>query len=406
MINYKILKEQIQNNPKEADKILKETYHAEGIDNVSIKGITEAWLGREAANDPQAINYAFAQGVAGRVPSTLITEADGSSVLPSHFSNISGWLGSVGGLVQAAILRGYEDTEFEASKIIPSYPVYTNEQKLIRSYIDGRSAEVEVGEPVPTVGLKEAYVSTPRLKRYGTSCKINTETIMMDLSGTVVENAAKCGWNVGYEKEQKLLRTIWGIDNTYSRNGSTSNTYVVSGGAFANKLDQQIVDWTAINNLWLLLLQNKQPENNLPMSIPLSEATVWVMPFKYQDTQHLLRSTTVYAGTSSGVLAGQYARQGDNPLVDKGIKLMGQSIMSYNILTVDGSVDTTKAKEYFLFGRPERAFRVNELYPLQVQQTVISSDDARANVAACYVAQTMFAPVVEEPRYIALGYKA
>jgi hypothetical protein len=131
-----------------------------------------------------------------------VFEAGGSAVTPANIPNVSAFLGSVSGLLDARILEGYQQPEFIIPKLIPTIPTKTRQTRLIATGRIGNAAQTRnPGEPHAAAQFSERRVTTPATTNVALRCEVTFEAVYYDQTNEVLERANSIGTEIGLYEE-------------------------------------------------------------------------------------------------------------------------------------------------------------------------------------------------------------
>lgn len=199
--------------------------------------------------------------------------AAGSAIAPGTFINVSAWSTAVSGLLQAAVLEGYQSAEVEICDQFPTKPMQIYEgDKMIDVIGPAQPAkEFGVNEPHPSVEMSELWVQNAPLKKYGGKITITRETSHSDITGgKVISDARRGGETVKLREEYLAIDVLTGRINNFKM-GTTStaltayNTY--GSTLAANDIVNPFTDYSSfmtIDNTFSLFLH---PVTGLPLNI-------------------------------------------------------------------------------------------------------------------------------------------
>lgn len=381
-----------------------------------------------------------------------LREADGGTVLPSHFANINAFTDTVTGLIDALALQGYERVEAIGDEFMTIKEARVQGGKRIGMRNDGNmSGDLSPDEPYPTVGGKETYVSLPNNRRRGQAMEINQQVFLYDRTDQVQQMGIGIGEAVRRAREIDQADCVLGKTNNYSRDGVASNTYRLladttmaldnAGDRAPNnyinaKSSTPFTDWTSWNVAKQLLSRNVDPATGWEISIPAAESVLWVWPESELLAKTIVGSTGVQirggydanvAATTQSSAYTLQVRNAPNPLSEYGIKILSSRLWA-NRLLVSGtnhptsptafsasySVDATiwssstqdtaaKAQSAWLWGAPKRAFEYRQIVPFESFQGNLSAEQQKRDIVAVFIAREMGVSMVIEPRYMFFG---
>jgi len=330
-----------------------------------------------------------------------LQEAEGNVVLPSHFSNISAFVATIAGLIEIMTLEAYESPEFIGDQFVETMPARVNGGRAIGVRIDGQlnPASLLDGEPYPAVGLAETWVTVPENERYGNVIQLNEKVFIYDRTEQVQESASMAGMAVARKRELRIADMVQGITNTYSREGSASNTYRLTAGAAPNNyVNESVNPITTLDDLdeaMLVLGANVDPNSGWEIAIRPENAILLVTPMKMLKVSQIVRATTVERRTSDSTTIWM----GSNPITSYN---MAASWIWYNRLIASGLSQTLALERYYL-GDFKRAFKYRQIIPFETAQATLSSEDQRRDIIGIWVAREHGVPYTVEPRYVYRG---
>src|SRR5262245_39528690 len=326
-----------------------------------------------------------------------LREAEGHVVLPSHFSNISAFLDTIGGLIDALVMEAYQMPEFIGDQLFETQEARVNGGKMIGVRNDGGVNETSLleGEAYPTVGLQEAWVDVPNNERFGNVIQINERCFLYDLTGQVQQMATSAGEAVRRKKEIRQADTFLGITNTYARDNAPSTTYLSAAGAlpnnYVNASQNDLVDWEDIDEAANVLEGNVDPSTGFEISVDRN-FDLAIMPQRFLRASTIVKQVTVERLTQGGNMRS-FA---PDPLFP--LNLIRLSRLFYNRLVLSG-VSATNAVARWHMGNFRRAFKYRQIVPFQTIDAPLSSEDTRRDIVMIRVARELGVPFVAEPRW-------
>lgn len=171
-----------------------------------------------------------------------VMEAAEGAIPASTFANISAFTGVVSGLLEVAILEGWENPAYIGDRLMPDEPSrqFEGRKTIGASRIADASEERLSLMPTKVVQFGERWLTQPRTAEYALACEVSIEAVFLDLTGQVVETANQgVGERLRYDDELRRISTFIGATNNYNYKGSSYNTYLASStwdNDFANEL--------------------------------------------------------------------------------------------------------------------------------------------------------------------------
>jgi hypothetical protein len=334
-------------SPREATELFGQALASGKIDarTVSTADLCEAFLGRSKTEQARKLLQIKENAV-------HLMEAS-EAIDASTFSNITGQL------LVTEIKKGYEAPQFIADRLmrtIPNPGGNLGTHKIIGlSDVLDKPDKLEQLQPYPQTKFNETWVTMPAPERRGMICAISLEMMLSDLTGQAQERASSIGKAARYQKEERQLRVVLGLDNPYVWNGVSLNTYAATAGTgnYVNLLlSETITNYTHINDVELVFRHMVDPITG--RHIDVQPTQILCMPAKRYDLKRILNATEVRDATSGihDVTA--------NPL-DTNYPILTSAIAEQ--LLLDSGLTSSQVKErvYFLAG--DRAFFYRELLP-------------------------------------------
>ncbi len=332
-------------------------------------------------------------------PDIDLREDAAAATTPGMFPNISAYNATVGGLLEAKILEGFQKPEFIADRLCTTIPTRLRSTKFIGySDLADDAKETLPGQRHARTQFVERYVETPDTKKHTSAIDVTREAVFFDETrGQLLQQAEAIGYKLGLRKEKRVMNTFINVTNTYKYGGATYATYVSGGGNWVNTHSNPLVDWTDVDNSLQLFAGMTSQETGEP--VVCNPRDVIVMPYKFLTAGNLFRATEIE--TLSG--SGTELRRGANPVA--GFNLLPMSIYFYNRHTApagDGlALQTHNAREYWYMGDFKRAFAYMENWSMEVRR---ASPDSHTSLDHQYFlsvfANEMGEPAVLEPRFV------
>jgi len=205
---------------------------------------------------------------------------------PSHFANVSAWLAIAGGLVQGAIVEGYETSDFDLTDLFPvrnpSLMFWNGGERYTAIIGPSRPApEFGIGQAHPDARMDAMWIEPGPMKKYGHKITVAKETAIVDISGgRILAEARELGMGLRYRENELCLDVITGQTNNFklgltNSSGATGyNTYgatVPTGPGTTGTLGNDIANpvssdpMTVFNTSQNALLGYTHPVTGLPM---------------------------------------------------------------------------------------------------------------------------------------------
>lgn len=314
---------------------------------VRLGDLAETFLGRSASEQVRKLRH-IKEGA------THLLEAS-EAIDASAFSNITGQL------LVTEIKKKYDSPEFIGDKLVRTIPnpggnLQTHKIPYLSDVADVGS-KLESLQQYPQTRFAESWVTMPAPERFGLICAVSIEMIVSDLTGQAQDSAASIGRAMRYQREQSILKTVLGLNNNYSWNGNTINTYMPTAGVgnYANKLlNETVSNYNQINDAELLFWRQVDPITG--RLIYARPTAILCMPSKRYDVKRILNATEVRDGTT-----GVHDVTG-NPL-DQNYPVLTSPIAEALLLA--SGLTSAQVRERVYYGDFQKAFFWREVTPFQ-----------------------------------------
>lgn len=254
----------------------------------SIRGLAESLCGHqwaESLNQQQANGYRVAE--AGTAA---------AAIHPGNLPNVSAFLGSVTGLLDASILETYEAPEFIIDTLVDVVQSKTRQHSMIGVGIIGDvRMRRNPGDPYNFAQFQERYIRTPETQQDALGCQVTFEAVYFDQTSQVLDRARSVGTVLGRQKEFDGFSVIAGVTNPYNYNGTGYNTYLTSGNWINKVTGNTLTDWTQINvvNAMFSRMTDQETGNR----IAVTPDTLICSPTKKLTARYIQAATDVEART-------------------------------------------------------------------------------------------------------------
>lgn len=220
-----------------------------------------------------------------------------TAVVPGNIPNVSAFLGSVSGLLDARMLEGYQKPEYIASKLCATIPAKTRQTRMIATGRIGNQAKLRnPGEPHARAQFQDRRILTPETQNVALACEVTFEAVFYDQTGEVLDRANSIGVEIGLYEELEFFKLFSGTTNAYNYNGSTYNTYLTTGN-WINDLVGIVEDWTDINLIFELF--SRMTDQETGNRITINWDTLVVSPFKFPVAEHVRQATQIESRTKA-----------------------------------------------------------------------------------------------------------
>lgn len=370
--------------------------HRLRLADCSIRNLAEEFIGEDAVErwlNPNATRS--------------LMEAGEGAIPPSVFTNINAFTGVTAGLMEVAILEGYQNPLFIGDMLMPTEPSRQFEgRKTVGVSRVGDIVEERIpGMPTARAKIGERWIQQPRTVENALAIEILQETVYLDLTGQVTSEANNLGEWVRYRKEIRQIDAFIGVTNNYNYKGSTYNTYLTTGNWINKKTSNELVTHENVKAAEILFRDMTDQETGTriltnPNTVLVQReyldrmtALLGAPNLQYQQTPELGATAIRRAVDGPSVYAGKYQIL-ESPLVFERIN---------SATGLNETVAATAAKYWWMFekGKP---FVYVENWPLRVQPAAPGQLDMIDRGVVLYVkADERGTPMVKEPRAVVLS---
>lgn len=261
--------------------------------------------------------------------------------------------------------------------------------------VGNKIGAVGEGEGYPTAGPNEEYVDIAPTTKKGLIVNVTREAVEFDLTGRVLQEARDLGYSYGVEVENRGLDVVFGVTNSYKRNGVATNTYLTSG-AYINALasGNALADWTSVQATELLFDAILDPNTSQPVML---QAASLVVPSALKRKANFILMSSEVVAVDNTASANTIRTQSPNPL-DKGF--YGQP--KYDVISNAYVKSRTGSATKWFFGDFKRAFRRYWNWDKEVTQAANNNEmQFTHDIWARTKISTRDVVGVIEPRYVA-----
>lgn len=385
------------------------------VKDFSLKELAEAFLGRDAESRFNHEMHKLSVRGGGAWTRTRedkdswFSERDiqeaGEAIDVSAFAAITGQL------FFNKILQGWENAVMIGESLVTNMPTRLDGERMPwigHAVSEGQA--INPGMPYPETAWGQRYIDTPHATKEGEIISLTKEAVFFDLTGQMMKGAEELGKRLGYNKEKQILRTVMGIDNSYSLNGAAANTYQTSAGASPNtyinsQASTPLVDWTSIQNYYILAANILDPDTKNP--IITKPKQLLVMPAMFMTAKRIVAATQVRstfpAFQASAAAPGNVQMISDSPLPDT-LEVLSSSI-ALQLLLGPGGLSATQANNNWWIGDFAESFYWMENWPFTIQQAPANNiKDFEQDIVMRWKGSFRGTPAVIDPRYVQKFY--
>lgn len=338
-------------------------------DDVSFRGLAEALIGPDWADQFKRYNKALAKGV-------VLQEATGVT----SFNGITGQI----------FFTTVMDTWSTAPRILGSR-VRTIPSKLSgeKIPIPGLSTrygyDINEGEPYPEDGIARHWIETPRSANSGKILRLTMQAVFFDRAGFVLDTARDFTRMIAESIELRLAACLAGISITLdgkSFDGNTwkwtkptetsataYNTYQTSatGAGINSQTGQTLADETDVEDLQLLAAAMLHPDTGQPAGFSQELKELIVTPWRGRVARRIMNATEVREDSNS-----------DNRVTISGRGIpqyeVVESVHLYNALLNSG-ISAANAQDYYFLTNLNKGLAYIQNNKLDVLEQAVTGSD-------------------------------
>lgn len=337
-------------------------------------------------------------------PVTRLREA-GGYVTPSTFSDINAFTDVVGGLLERAVLEGYEQPDYIGKMLVRMYDnVRVNGGKMVRYANDNLPVEDDLpwGDPYPNTGLRPDFIEIPDNKRKGKVLQVTEAVFLYDHTDSVMDAASNHGLGVARDIEIEIADTVLGIVNTYNRKGSASNTYLTSAGASPNDYvnavqSHDLVNATDLDEARQTLAGNTDPDTGYSIIVNKPQSRLLVMRGRAFTARTLVTAGTIERRTASEAEIAV----GPNPFAPTEVIEANEEWVR-RLVDISG-LSAANAGARWKYGNFQKAFGWRSVVPFESRTLPAGVEEARRDIVLTQLTREVGTCFVIEPRYVYKG---
>lgn len=413
LVGIKTLPDGRRVRDKEVEPVLTATSHA-------WCDIGEAICGRDVLRRLRDKRFGGTRG--GRWFAQTAAEAAGEGAMgPSQFQAINYWSETTARILEALQLAKFDEPQMVGPLVTTLKPgVVQNVGRRSRySPPTEKTRKLLPNEPIPMGSLDAEWIDVNPVEKHGQALAIATETMLFDgKQGDAVDAIGNISYQIGWAREDRILRSVWGIENTYrygaadSAGASTSfNTYYDAAAAqqYTNKVTLDLLSEQDLDTVEQLFLGMKHPRTGYPINVT-TKRDLMVTPAKLMTARRLSRITTVEQGarTTAPAAVETTSPTWAGPMVNPYVSQRARDLMQMDFPEYGWTALTaTQAGKRAVYGDPQRAFEYREARPFQSWSWNMTQDPSLA-LNDCFmmiVALEQGSVTVVEPRHVVLIIK-
>lgn len=385
--------------------------------SLSVLDVGEAMMGRDGLRRLYE-NGPF--GLRGGRARMVGEEVGGGALGPSEFQSLNAWLGTIDGLLGAELLDKYALATMLARELVMwKMGVRIQENKQIRyGFPTAPTEDLQPGQEFPAGDLTADWIRNNRMRKQGEVIAVAWEAMHFDQTDSLMDavggdNGVAARFAVVID--ERIQRSLWGIDNTYNRLGTITNTYLDTGTSYINKyvsattsINELVEATTCLDFAEQALLRQTDPNTGLEIAPPDDERFLIVTPFKFLTASRLAQPF----GEEIRTLTDPSRMQVANPFYT-GIKsfrmIRATRLMMAPLTATPPGLNLTlaQAQQRWLWGSTKKAFQYRSAKDITSYRYSITDSPAlaRRDVLMEMDLSEMGSCTIVEPRFMVLSGK-
>lgn len=312
-----------------------------------------------------------------------------SVVASSAFAKITGQI------TYSATMEAFEAETNVFSPMVRTIPTQFSGERIAGiTRIGDAALTVDEAQPYPHAGVAQDYIDTPQTTKRGMIVPITKEALFFDRTYLIQMRCAEVGSQLGINKEKRIIDCVvdenvtthryrW-RDTTIATYGDNSGTHTWDNLQATNAL----VDWTDIENAWLLFAGMLDPNTGEPISINMQHLVV--------TPQLAWTARRIVNATEITVVTPGYATSANPTQTRAANPVPSLQILSSNQLAARMATDTS-----WFVGDLSKAFAYMENWPITVVQAPANSEaEFTSDIVMRFKASERGAAATLEPRYV------
>lgn len=304
------------------------------------------------------------------------TMEDASAVSTVAFSNI------MGQVLYTKMLETFDKPAFLFDQVCTVVPTtLTTERMREISEVGDKAENVGEGQEFPVVGLSEGWIQTPETIKRGAIVPVTKEAIFHDQTGDILRQCESVSMSVAFRREKIILDALFGITNTYNRNGTTYSTYNASTPWDNIASSNALVDWTDIDAALLTFAAMSDRYTGEPVSFVPSSLIV----------------PSALEATAKRILNAMQIQFGDG--ASNTTRTIGGTPVNtaYQLLTSPYVSRRTSSDTTWFLGSPKKALYYMQNWPPTVERDSNGSAGFSRQIVEQFICHEKGIPAVVEP---------
>lgn len=290
------------------------------------------------------------------------------------------------------VLEQWNNPELLWRDLVTVIPTTFNGERL--PGISAAADEIDTvpeGDEYGRTSVNESWIDTPTIPKKGTMIDVTKEAVFHDRTGVLLLRCNTLGEAMALNWEKRVLDCVFGITNSYKRNGTPYNTFL-SSGAYVNVIGSNpLKDFRSIDGLMQLFEDMTDPDTGEQIVVPIN--TVVVPTALSMDAYRIQSAVQVRVGSGSAFTA--------DPTDNQEVQTYSQSPIKtpFKVLTSSYVKARTSSSSTWFGGDPKRAFAAMENWPMMVVPAPANNEiEFTRDVIARYKVTHKAVPTPLEPR--------
>ena len=276
-----------------------------------------------------------------------------------------------------AIQDSMKNDQFIGDTLVSTFQSNLQDEELIpgiSQVSDDFDGNVTEGEPYPSVGLSEQFITIPAAEKKGGIIGVTKEALIADRTGFLIERMRSLGKALGIRREKSIIDIAIGAVNPYSWKGENRLTYgdgATAGEAlgFINETNEALVNETDIQVAENLYRRMRDPATNEPLGY--SPNVLLVTPALQWQARGIIHATEIREGAVGAAPAQQQIGATRMPGWAQNLTIASNEWLRDRLLAAiaaGGGWAGLDADLAWFLGTPSAAFVWKEIWPLTVEE--------------------------------------
>jgi hypothetical protein len=376
---------------------------------ISVLDVGEAFVGREGLRRIWQRPYGMRGGRAHTRPdgTWAAEEVGGGAMGPSQFQALNAWMSTIAGLFGAELLAQSESAVQLARELVSwKMDVRVQEPMMVRYGIPtAPNEDLQPSQEFPSGDIGSDWVRANRMRKQGEALAITWEAAHFDWTDTILDAASGptgLAMRLSLVVNERVERAIWGVENTYNRQGTITNTYRTTGN-YVNMQDNPLLDIPSLDKAEQQLLSQTDPASGLEIVPPSPQRTLITGIFNRLLAERLANPLGVNVGSLTSderIDATKFYQPFQVISSIRAIRIMTSAYPGWTPIT------STQAQKRWVWGDTKAAFVYRSAKDITTYRFDITDSPAlaRRDVLMELDASEMGSVTVMEPRAVVLNH--